>query len=171
MTFGLWFEDNENERIRIERLVDEATDFLAPHFGVIEEKTWDKIQFPIVEIGKNPDYDPHFNIIHLPYSIKKGNSSIGHEVSHWFHKQLNKKVFSETTNYRNYRSDNLLEFIALYGGIIYAGFNRLLEKNQLTKKFTLQKVAKMSREEIAKQIPELGKEYQNLLLEKVKIIE
>src|SRR3989344_5719704 len=155
MTFGLWFEDNENERIKIERLVDEAIDILAPHFGVVEEEIWDKIQLPIVAIGKDPNYDPHFNIIYLPYSIRKGNSGIGHEVSHWFHKQLNKKIFSENINYKD---DNLIEFIALYGDIIYAGFDRLLENTQLTKRFTLQKLAKMSREEVAEQIPELRKE-------------
>ena len=168
MTFGLWFEDNENERIRIERLVDEAIDILAPHFGVNEEATWDKMQLPIVGIGKDPGYNPNFNIIHLPYGIKKGDSSIGHEVSHWFHKQLNKKVFSENINYKN---DDLIEFIALYGGIIYVGLARLLENNQLTKRFTLQKLVEMSREEIAEQIPELSKEYNHLLFEEVKIIE
>ena len=128
MPFGPWFErgsDDPKIREGLTFLVDEAIDILSAHFGmdINNDELWDKIDLPIVQIGRDPGY--YDNIIYLPDNIKRGDSSIGHEVAHWFLGILNPNYRILTRNHPVVI--NYLEPIADIYGLIYASKVRGLQ--------------------------------------------
>ena len=121
MTFGIWFEwgrDRPEIKNKLTLLVDEAIDYLAPYFGIRldDDEKWDKIDLPIVAIGRDPAYCD--NVIYLPQDIKRGDPSIGHETAHWFLGILNPnfKKLTRTHPFVN----KYLEPIANMYGLIYS---------------------------------------------------
>ena len=119
-----------NER-KLKSLVKKTINFLAPYFEVNKRKK--ELGFPSVMVGCIPRCNI-YGEIYLPHDLEKEKNAkytLGHEVGHWIHLEINPSSLIST---------NMREIVAIYSGIIYQNRGNPIQNPR----FNLAELARMS---------------------------